>query len=588
MLLAALLRLPWLGSLPNGLSHDETVKGYDAWSVLHTGADQYNHRFPLVFRAIGDQREAILPYLMVASEAVFGPTDFAVRLPTALAGIAFVGLLYLLGYELFGERAGLLAAFFLALSPWHLQVSRLGLRAGLLPVTTTLGLWLFLRALRRVPSFTAETGNRRAHQVNWKSASATVDGDNPAAPHSQPGSRKPVDRTEAISAVRRRTDKLSARAGPPYFWPLLMAGMALGLGFHTYLASRVFVPLLILGLLFIYRRPLIVPPGQETAGAWWRRLVARPAVPLLLGVALLALPLAIWGLRHPADFVGHAAASADTGPWPSRLLGSLHRYAGYFGKRHLLTQGDPYPVPSTGRFGALYWPMLPLLALGLVALLRRRAPGDQLLLCWLLVYPIPASLTVGPNPDWLRAADGMGVMELIAAAGAIAAFDWLRQRASARTSSSWRAPAFAVGVLTLLYAANAGAFLWDYTQRFPDRSAYWFNDGVETAVHRFVALEPGYQRVIIPSDLAAGHDVYLFYSRYDPRRLHREGLEDVAKPGDWADIRGFGDHRVCQPRDCCIRGDLCLVRGDWQGSGTVLDEIHDRNGRVAFTIVAGG
>jgi len=93
--LAALLRLAWLGAIPAGLSHDEAVKGYDAWSILHTGRDQYGVRFPLVFRAIGDQREALLPYAIVLSEAVFGPTDFAVRLPTALAGITLVGALFL-------------------------------------------------------------------------------------------------------------------------------------------------------------------------------------------------------------------------------------------------------------------------------------------------------------------------------------------------------------------------------------------------------------------------------------------------------------------------------------------------------------
>ncbi|MGH2599166.1 MAG: glycosyltransferase family 39 protein, partial [Dehalococcoidia bacterium] len=146
---STVLRLAWLGSIPAGLSHDETAKGYDAWSVLHTGRDQYGEWFPIVFRAIGDQREALLPYLIVLSEAVLGPTDLAVRLPTALAGIALIGVLFLLGRELFDTRAGLIAAALLAVSPWHVQVSRLAFRAGLLPLATALGLWLFLVALRR-------------------------------------------------------------------------------------------------------------------------------------------------------------------------------------------------------------------------------------------------------------------------------------------------------------------------------------------------------------------------------------------------------------------------------------------------------
>ena len=141
LLVAAILRLAWLGTIPAGLSHDEVVKGYDAWSVLHTGRDQYSQRFPPVFRGLGDYREGMLPYLIVFSEAVFGLSDWAVRLPTALAGIALVGVIVLLGRELFGAQAGLLAGLFLACSPWHVQVSRLAFRAGLLPLVTALGLW---------------------------------------------------------------------------------------------------------------------------------------------------------------------------------------------------------------------------------------------------------------------------------------------------------------------------------------------------------------------------------------------------------------------------------------------------------------
>jgi len=245
------LRLAWLGSIPAGLSHDEAVKGYDAWSVLHTGRDQYGERLPLVFRGIGDQREALLPYLIVASEAVFGPTDFAVRLPGALAGIALVGAVFLLGRETLGARAGLVAAVLLAVAPWAVQVSRLAFRAGLLPLTTTLGLWLFLRAVRRGRGF-------------------------------------------------------------------FLAGLVLGLGLHTYLAARVFLPLLLAGLIVIERRRLLA----ASTGCLRQRV---PIVTLLAGFAVMAAPLALWGLLHPAEFLGHAAASAGEGPPARQLLDAAGR-----------------------------------------------------------------------------------------------------------------------------------------------------------------------------------------------------------------------------------------------------------------------
>ncbi|MGH2584454.1 MAG: glycosyltransferase family 39 protein [Dehalococcoidia bacterium] len=510
---STVLRLAWLGSIPAGLSHDETAKGYDAWSVLHTGRDQYGEWFPIVFRAIGDQREALLPYLIVLSEAVLGPTDLAVRLPTALAGIALIGVLFLLGRELFDTRAGLIAAALLAVSPWHVQVSRLAFRAGLLPLATALGLWLFLVALRR---------------------------------------------------------------------PRLMlpAGLVLGLGLHTYLSARVFLPLLLIGILAIYRDRLL-PTVDEAGRGWLRDIWGRPAARLLAGFGVMAVPLAVWGSFHPAEFMGHAAESAGYGSPVRQIWDALGRYVVYLGPRHLLTQGDPYPVPSTGRFGVLYWPVLPFAVIGLARLVLRRRPGDLLVLWWLLIYPVPAALTRGSHPDWLRATCGIGVWELLSAVGVVTALDWVAAR---RPASAVRV---SVAVLATLVIANAGWFLWDYALRFPDRAAFAFNDGAAEAVQRLAEREPGYARVVLPAGVPAVHDIYLFHARYNPRRLHREGLEDAAAPGEWADVRGFGAHRVCAPAECCGPGDLCLVRGAWSGPGDVLDEIHDRTGRIAFTIVAG-
>jgi hypothetical protein len=353
----------------------------------------------------------------------------------------------------------------------------------------------------------------------------------------------------------------------------------LALGLHTYLAARLFLPLLLAGLLVIYRADLLHPrqAGTSLIRLHW----SRPATPFLAGVLLVALPLVVWSAGHPAEFAGHAVESAGTGPLHRQALAALGRYAAYLGPHHLLTQGDPYPVPSTGRFGALLWPVAPFFLLGLVTLVRRRGPGDLLLLWWWLIYPLPAALTRGSHPDWLRAACGIGTLELIAVAGLLNTYDMLRSRTGVD------APRIAAAALTALTSLNLGWFLSDYAFRFPDRAAWAFTDGAATAVRRVAALEPAYARVILPADVPAVHDVYLFYARYDPRRLHAEGLEDVAAPGDWAEVRGFGKHRVCRPAACCGPGDLCLTRGPWSGPGEVLDVVHDRTGRIAFTIVAG-
>lgn len=506
--MAAVLRLAWLGSVPGPLSHDEAVKGYDAWSVLHTGRDQYGERFPLVFRAIGDYREAAMPYLIAVSEAVFGPTDFAVRLPAALAGVALVGATFLLGSELGGRRVGLAAAGILAVSPWGVQISRLAFRAGLVPLCVTVGLWLFLRAIRRGGT-------------------------------------------------------------------LVPAGAVLGLSLHTYLGARAFLPLLLLGITLVYRRELLARPRATLFGA--------------AALALVAAPLLLWGLGNRADFFGHAGASAgwrEAGGALPFVAQTARKYAAYLGPGNLMLHGDPYPVPSTGRFGVLYWPEVPLFLAGVVLLVRRHRPGDVLLMWWLLTFPLAPAFTEGSPPDWLRSSSGLPVFELIAALGLVHLAAVLAPHL--RSYRPWLPRALSCA-LALGLALNVAWFLHDYALRFPNRAAWAFHDGMRSAVHEVAAREGGYERVVLPGRIPAIHDYYLFYARYDPSALRRGPLVDPAPPGAWADVRGWGDGRyqVCDPRLCCTTGSLCLVEGRDPDLPPPVAQVRDRTGRVAYTIVAG-
>jgi len=77
-----------LGSIPPGLYIDETAIGYDARALLLTGADQYGERFPLFFRSLDDYKSTVFTYAVALSEAVLGPTPFAVRVPAV--GFALV------------------------------------------------------------------------------------------------------------------------------------------------------------------------------------------------------------------------------------------------------------------------------------------------------------------------------------------------------------------------------------------------------------------------------------------------------------------------------------------------------------------
>ena len=111
LLLALGLRLaPW-GQ--NRFLEDEALYAY--WGLqIASGADPMLDLEPV-------DKPPLYPYMLALSAWLVGPTETAARLPSLLASLTSVALLYALARELYGDvRVGLLAALLLALSPFDI------------------------------------------------------------------------------------------------------------------------------------------------------------------------------------------------------------------------------------------------------------------------------------------------------------------------------------------------------------------------------------------------------------------------------------------------------------------------------------
>ncbi len=152
VLLIAIVAIAWrvyaIDRLPPGLFGDEAVEGLDALDVLAGN-------FQIWFHAhLG--REPIYVYLVALSYALFGVSPLATRLPALLAGILTVLATYFLVREWArglldrprAHRLALLTTTLIAISFWHIQMTRNAHRDTLLPLVEAMGYLLLWRAFR--------------------------------------------------------------------------------------------------------------------------------------------------------------------------------------------------------------------------------------------------------------------------------------------------------------------------------------------------------------------------------------------------------------------------------------------------------
>ena len=142
-------------SLPPGLNPDEASIGVEAFDLLHYGMDRNGIQFPVQFISWGGGQNALYGYILIPFIAFMGLTPFAVRLPMLLSGIAALPLSYYVAKETLNEDFGLLSMFFLAISPWHIMLSRWGLESNLFPFVFLAGFTCLLNVRKNDKWFIA-------------------------------------------------------------------------------------------------------------------------------------------------------------------------------------------------------------------------------------------------------------------------------------------------------------------------------------------------------------------------------------------------------------------------------------------------
>jgi len=354
LVIAGFFRLWHLNSIPPGVYPDEAINGNDAVQALVAG--DYKLFYPE-----NNGREGLFINLIALCFNFAGIHIWSLKLVSVIAGILTVLGLYLLTKELFkSSTLALLSSWFLAISFWHINFSRIAFRAILVPLFLV---WSFY----------------------W-----------------------------LYKAINKNQNKKIT----PMIW-LFLSGLCFGLGFHTYIAFRVAVLILIVPLVIVIIR--IIQEYKVDSCPWFVYFKKKfwQYDLWIVAVIIAALPIAIYFLNNPGDFMGRASGVsvfAQQNPFKALISSTIKtlgmfNVAGDFNWRHNFS-GSPQLLWPIGIFFVLG------LTLSIIRAIKRKTGNYWLLIIWFGVMLLPAILTYEGLPHALRSIGVIPVCYIFAALGA--------------------------------------------------------------------------------------------------------------------------------------------------------------------------
>ncbi|KKP59887.1 MAG: hypothetical protein UR52_C0002G0115 [Candidatus Gottesmanbacteria bacterium GW2011_GWA1_34_13] len=145
-ILGFFIRVFQLTQIPNSLSADEVAFGYNAYSILKTGRDEFGRNYPFYLQSFDDSKSPLLAYALIPFVGLLGLNAFAIRFPSVIFGTLAILLFYLLTYELSkNKKLSLLTCLFAAISPWMIQYSRVAIDMEISLFLALLGIYIFLK-----------------------------------------------------------------------------------------------------------------------------------------------------------------------------------------------------------------------------------------------------------------------------------------------------------------------------------------------------------------------------------------------------------------------------------------------------------
>lgn len=478
------LRFYRLATMPPALNWDEVSHGYNAYSILKTGRDEWGQLLPLAnFRAYGDYPLPVNLYLTIPSIALLGLNEISIRAPHALlGGLTILACFFLVKGLGFGAFVALLAAFLTAVSPWLLFPSRFVVQSNVSLFFITTGMALFFYRQKK-----------------------------------------------------------------PFFLPL--SALALGISMYSYHNARIFVPLLILAMFFLYRNE-----WQK----WWQKKRVNTVITLVLLLVFL-LPLIPIFLgpegRARAQWVSIIDQGAINQIIENRLQSNLPdliarlvynrptyfathflaNYFSYFSPKFLFFQGGTQYQFSVPGKGLLYPIELFFFYFGLGYLvylaLAKKNKSAQAILLWLFLAPIPAAITRG-EAHVIRAITMLPLPQILVALGVFQAYQYCQKKIK---RSGWVLVAGFILIILISTFNYLNVYFNSYRQTYSWSWQYGYKEMTD-----FIK-EHGqeYDKILITKKYGEPHEFILFYLTWDPDQYRTDPNLNRYLRSDWYWVDSF-------------------------------------------------
>lgn len=540
IILAAFLRLYRLGDYP-ALNADEAAIGYNAYSLSETGKDEHGNPWPVHFQSFNDYKPGLYFYLVLPFVKFFGLNEWAVRFPSALFGTLTVLALYLLLKELGISRFPKIEK---PVDP------------DILPLTAS----LFLAISPWHIHF-----SRGAWEVNVATFFITF----------------------GVWLFVKAQENLK-------FYVLSFFSFVLSL--YTYHAARVVVPLLTIGLLFIYKDVIRKNITKFLAAL---AIAAVLLIPLALdltkgsvfsraaGVGLLADPGPVNRINEQRGEHENFRSLSATLPHNKAVnyaLAFVDNWSEHFWGEFLFLSGDDIQRSKVPETGQMYLFDTLFLIAGLVAIAKGQKKWAVILL-WLIVAPTAAALTF-QSPHALRAQNMSVPLAVISAGGLIYLSFWLHRIVKKKILLDFLFVIF-LALISWNFTRYIHMYFFHMAKEYPFSSQY----GIKELVNYVGKNEGKYEQIVVTDAYDQPYILFLFYTNYPPDMFQKEHVLTPRDKYGFSTVRGFNKYLFEEINYDAARSRYpnSLIAGtdeEIPNKVNIEERIYGENGYLYFDVVA--